>query len=99
MPTKLRGAVEANFPHVADAGEYLREERQLAGSLMCNLRVKAEGRPDPGSTIREGRCTAPRGRRRGDRENVEALVDAVAYGGARVRVEIEMCVKVDHLTP
>ena len=99
MPTVLGSAVETDLPHVSNIGENPRKERQLACLVMRNLRVEAQSRANLRNAVSECRSATPRGRRRSDRENVKAPVDAVAYGRARVIVEIEMCVKVDHLTP
>ena len=71
-------AVKADLANVVDSWQQLGEQRQLPGTLVSELGVKAECCSDSGGIFGQGGSARPSRRSRGYGEHVEPVGDALA---------------------
>ena len=97
--SKFRAAIQADLTHVPSFRQEAIEKREFPFSLACELRVKAECRANALRALGERRRTPPCRRRCGYGQDIHPAPLAFADDLRIVRVEIEMAMKVDQLTP
>lgn len=96
---KLRRPIKPDFPNVLCLGEQLAKETDLTFSFMSKLRVQPQPRPDARCPFGKRMGPGPCRRRCRNGEDVQAALDALTSNGDRIRIEIEVAVKINHLTP
>jgi hypothetical protein len=64
MRPEFRSAIKADLTDISGFSQQALEQGKLGLSLVRELRVQAESRPDPWRPFCERSCTVPRGRRR-----------------------------------
>ena len=98
MPGEFRRAIQPDFADVRGLRKEFREECQLGSSLMRELRMQSKRRVDSWRRFGKRTRSAPRGRRRRNAQYFDVVCCALTNSSPRIRIEIEMTVKVDHLT-
>lgn len=91
----FRAAVQPDLADVTGLGQQRVEQRQLTDTLVGDLRVQAQGRPDAAIPLGERNCSTPRLGGRSHGQDVGFRLRAAACYGDGVRIEVEVTVEID----
>ena len=97
--SELGRTVETDFSYIPRLGQKCVEKTQFALALFGELRMQTERRPNAWRACGKSRRSFPCRRRCGHRQNVHAAAIAFVSYLMTVGIEIQVAVKIDHLTP